>query len=65
MRWIKNWLGLSTPLDKKKLRLSKLQVQAVMAQRYGNLKRYAELAKKAEEVEDEIIELLERNQHKS
>lgn len=61
MRWIKNWLGLSTPLDKKKKELSHIQVQAVMAQRYGNLKRFAALSKKAEEVEDEIIELLNRD----
>ena len=61
MKWIKQILGLSTPLDKKKKELSNIRVRAVMAQRYGNLKRYAELSKKAEEVEDEIIELLNRD----
>ncbi len=60
MKWIKQMLGLSTPLDKKK-ELSSIRVKAVMAQRYGNLKRYAALSKKAEEVEDEIIELLNRD----
>jgi len=60
MRWIKQLLGLSTPLDKKKKELSNIQVQAVMAQHCGNLGRYAELSKKAEGVEDEILELLSR-----
>jgi hypothetical protein len=61
MKWIKQMLGLSTPLDKKKKELSNIRVKALMAQRYGNLKRYAALSKKAEEVEDEIIELLNRD----
>jgi cell fate (sporulation/competence/biofilm development) regulator YmcA (YheA/YmcA/DUF963 family) len=61
MRWIKQLLGLSTPLDKKKKKLSNIQVQAVMAQHCGSLRRYTKLSKKAEEVEDEILELLSRH----
>ena len=60
MRWIKNWLGLSTPLDKKKKKLSQLQLKGVIAQRNGDLRRYAQLTKEVEEVEDEIIELLKQ-----
>lgn len=58
MRWIKSWLGLSTPLDKKKKELSKLQTQAMIAQRNGDIRRCAQLTKEAEDIEDEIIELL-------
>ena len=65
MKWIKQLLGLSTPLDKKKRELSNTQVKAVMAQRYGNLKRYAALSKKAEDIEDEIIELLNQDSNKN
>ena len=58
MKWLKRLLGLSTPLEKKKKALSNLRVQAVMAQRNGDLKRYAALSKKAEGIEDEIVEML-------
>jgi hypothetical protein len=60
MRWLKSWLGLSTPLEKKKKELSNIRVRAVMAQRDGDLRRYAALSKEAEELEDEIIELLKK-----
>jgi len=65
MRWIKNWLGLNTPLNRKKKELSILQQQAMIAQRNGDLRNFAELSKKAEEVEDEIIELLNRDNDKN
>ena len=58
MKWIKRLLGLSTPLEKKKKELSNLRVRAIMAQRNGDLKRYAAISKKAEGVEDEIVEML-------
>ena len=61
MRWLKSWLGLSTPLEKKKKELSNIRVRAVMAQRDGDLRRYAALSKEAEELEDEIIELLKKS----
>jgi hypothetical protein len=58
MKWLRKLLGINTPLEKKKKALSSLRVQAVMAQRNGDLKRYAALSKKAEGVEDEIVEML-------
>jgi len=61
MRWIKYWLGLSTPLDKKKKELSKLLQDGMIAQRNGDLRLFADISKKAEEVEGEIIELLKKS----
>lgn len=58
MKWIKRLLGLNTPLEKKKKELSNLRVRAVMAQGNGDLKRYVALSKKAEHVEDEIVEMI-------
>ena len=58
MKWLRKLLGLSTPLEKKKRLLSNLRVRAVMAQRNGDLKRYAMLSKKAEGIEDENVEML-------
>ena len=58
MRWLKSWLGLSTPLDKKKKELSSVRVRAMMAQRSGDLRRFATLSKKIEELENEIVEML-------
>tara|TARA_R110001583_G_scaffold14285_1_gene60073 strand:- start:4006 stop:4188 length:183 start_codon:yes stop_codon:yes gene_type:complete len=58
MKWLRKLLGINTPLEKKKKALSNLRVQAVMAQRNGDLKRYAALSKKAEGIEDEIVEML-------
>lgn len=58
MKWLKRLLGLTTPLEKKKKALSNLRVQAVMTQRNGDLKRYATLSKKADQLEDEIVEML-------
>jgi hypothetical protein len=60
VRWLKSWLGLSTPLEKKKKELSNIRVRAVVAQHDGDLRRYATLSKEAEELEDEIIELLKK-----
>jgi|TARA_B110000196_G_C20700195_1_gene454879 hypothetical protein len=61
VQWIKKLLGLTTPLDKKKKELSNIRVKAIMSQRDGDLRRYATLSKKAEELEDEIIELLKKS----
>ena len=58
MKWLKRLLGLSTPLEKKKKELSSTRVKAVMAQRAGDLRRYATLSKKIEELEDEILEMI-------
>ena len=58
MKWIKRLLGLSTPVEKRKKELSNLRVRAIMAQRNGDLKRYAALSKKAEDIEDEIVEMI-------
>jgi len=60
MGWLKSWLGLSTPLEKKKKELSNIRVRAVMAQRDGDLRRYAVLSKKIEALEDNIVEMIER-----
>ena len=59
MRWIKHWLGLSSPLEKKKKELSNIRVKAIMAQRDGDLRRYATLSKKIEKLEDDIVEMIE------
>ena len=51
-------LGLSTPLEKKKMELSSLRHEAFYATRDGNLRKAGELSKKAELLEDEIMELI-------
>ena len=60
MRWLKRWLGLTTPLDKKKKELSSIRVVAMMAQRDGDLRKFATLSKKIEALEDDIVEMIER-----
>lgn len=47
MRWIKSWLGLSTPLEKKKKELSSIRHEALLSQRNGDLRKYAKLSKKS------------------
>tara|TARA_B100001250_G_scaffold397588_1_gene404876 strand:+ start:286 stop:468 length:183 start_codon:yes stop_codon:yes gene_type:complete len=59
IRWLKNLLGLHTPLEKKKAELASLRHEAFYATRNGNLRKAGELSKKAEEVEDEIMKLLD------
>lgn len=58
MRWLKAWLGLGTPLEKKKRELSSLRHEAFYATRNGNLRKAGELSKKAEMLEDEIMEII-------
>jgi hypothetical protein len=58
MKWIKRLLGLSTPLEKKKRELSSLRHEAFYAMRDGNLRKVSELSKKAELLEDEIVEMI-------
>ena len=58
MKWIKNLLGLNNPLKKKKKELSKIRHAAMLAQRNGNLRKYADLNNLAEMLEDEIIEII-------
>lgn len=61
MRWLKNWLGLTSPLEKKKKELSSMRTQAMHAQRNGDLRTYASLTHKIEALEDEIVEMIEAN----
>ena len=58
MKWIKRLLGLSTPLEKKQRELSSLRHEAFYATRNGNLRKASMLSKRAELLEDEIIELI-------
>jgi len=58
MKWIKRLLGLSTPLEKKKRELSSLRHEAFYATRDGDLRRAGELSRKAESLEDEIVEMI-------
>ena len=58
MKWIKRLLGLSTPLEKKKRQLSSLRHEEFCATRSGDLRRASELSKKAERLEDEIVEVI-------
>jgi hypothetical protein len=58
MKWIKRLLGLSTPLEKKKKELSSLRHEAFYATRNGNLRKAGELTKKAELLEDEVMEMI-------
>ena len=58
MKWVKRLLGLSTPLEKKKRLLSSVRREAYIARRKGNLRKAAALSKKAELLEDEIIEAI-------
>ena len=60
MNWIKRLFGLTSPLDKKKKELSAVRLKAVQAQRNGDLRTFGDLSKKAEALEDEIIEMLHR-----
>lgn len=59
MRWLMNWLGLASPLRKKRKELSNVRVQALRAQRNGDIRGYSKLAKKIEELEDEIVGLIQ------
>ena len=58
MKWVKRLLGLSTPLEKKKRLLSSVRREAYIARRKGNLRKATELSKKAEFLEDEIVEMI-------
>ena len=58
MKWIKRLLGFSTPLEKKQKELSVVRLKAVQAQRNGDLRTFGDLSKKAEALEDEIMELI-------
>ena len=58
MKWIKRLLGLTTPLEKKKRQLSSVRREVYAARRKGNLRKARELSKKAELLEDEIIEMI-------
>ena len=58
MKWIKRLLGLNTPLEKKQRELSSLRHEAFYATRNGNLRKASMLSKRAELLEDEVIELI-------
>ena len=57
MKWIKKILGFSTPLEKKKNELSSLRNEIFHATRNGNLRKASQLSKKAELLEDKIMEM--------
>ena len=61
MKWIKRLLGLNTPLEKKQKQLSVVLHSAMLAQRNGDLRTYADLTKEAEAIEDEILEMINEN----
>ena len=61
MKWIKRLLGIGSPMDKKKKELSELRRKAMMAQRNGDLRTFGDLSKRVEELEDEIVEMIERD----
>ena len=56
MRWIKKWLGILSPLEKKKKIVLELHKDAFLMQRNGNLRKAGELLKKAKDIEDEIVQ---------
>lgn len=58
MKWIKRIFGLSTPVENKQEQLSRLLRDAMIAQRNGDLRKYAELTKMADTIEDDILEML-------
>ena len=58
MKWLRRLLGLSTPLEKKKRQLSSLRHEAFYAIRDGDLRKAGKLSKKAEVLEDEIVEMI-------
>ena len=58
MKWLRRLLGLSTPLEEKKRQLSSLRHEAFYATRDGDLRKAGELSKKAEQLEDEIVEII-------
>jgi hypothetical protein len=58
MKWIKRLLGIDTILEKKKRELSSLRHEAFYATRDGNLRKVGELSKRAELLEDEIVEMI-------
>ena len=60
MQWFKDLIGITTPLEKRKRQLSSLRHEAFYATRNGDLRKAGELSKKAEQLEDEIVELLNR-----
>ena len=59
-QWFKDLIGITTPLEKRKRQLSSLRHEAFYATRNGDLRKAGELSKKAEQLEDEIVELLNR-----
>ena len=57
MKWFKKLFGIKSPLEKKKSQLSKLQRQAMEAQRNGDLRLAGKLYLEAEVLETEIVEI--------
>jgi len=53
---VKRLFGLSTPLEKKKKKLKLLWSEAMICQRNGDLRAYADLVKQAHALEDDIME---------
>ena len=59
MNCIKRLFGLTSPLEKKKKQLSSVRLKAMQAQRNGDLRTFGDLSRKAEQLEDEIVEMIE------
>lgn len=59
MKWIKNLLGLKTPIEKKMAKLVKLQELGFQAQRNGDLRLAGKYYHEAEMLETEIAEMME------
>ncbi len=57
MKWIKNLLGIKTPVEKKMAKLKKLQEMGFLAQRNGDLRLAGKYYHEAELLETEISEM--------
>lgn len=57
MKWFRKILGIKSPLDKKKIELSRLQEKAFKAQRNGDLRLAGKYYHEAEMLETEIVEM--------
>ena len=55
MNWIKKLLGIKSPIERKKAKLSKLREKAFQAQRNGNFSLAGEYYHQAEMLETEIV----------
>lgn len=59
MKWIKKLLGLR-PIDIKQKEVESLRKKAMIAQRSGDIRAYADISKNIEDIEDEIVDIINR-----